>query len=148
MNTAALSETRAESLNVALFNHLVLPPQLPQQEDNSIEEISQLLNRRAQRAASFLLDVQHYTVSGSNSASEFETPQESTDIDEAKGYFRVWEDISFSLQLSREVTILGRVDKKLLRDAFQTILTCRLDAFILLHVAQQNAGILIHRATR
>lgn len=99
-----------------VFNHLALPPQLPGRADDKIEEIEQALIARLLGAGRMLRD--------------------STD------FFDQWDCIRRSLQTCKTLNLGGKLNRKSLISEFQA-----LDSrdVLILHVSQQNAGILISR---
>jgi hypothetical protein len=99
-----------------VFNHLVLPPKLPQSRDADIEDIeSQIIIR--------LLDATGILKTLANGKSA-----------------EAWDHVWASLETCRVVNDDGRLNRATLQDAFQTL---QKREGLILHVAEQNAGILI-----
>ena len=103
---------------LSVFNHLVLPPQLPGAHNADSEEIGNAL-------FGYLLDAFSHL---RNLASQ--------ELAEA------FDSTHRSLSASREINELGRLEKDRLLKAF-----CALgdDTFLLHHVVEQNAALLVRR---
>jgi hypothetical protein len=102
----------------SLVNHVALPPQLPGKADSNIDQIQHALTNR-------LLDASR------------------TLRDQAKGESSSqWERIRNILQVCRTANAGGKLNKASLLAEF-----ARLERkdFLILHVAEQNAGLLIRR---
>jgi hypothetical protein len=103
-------------MSEALFNHLVLPPRLPGKQDNRIEDIEHELITRALLASRTIRDL--------------------VDID-----FRDrWDSVRRSLETCRAVNLGGKLDRTLLLKELRSIQSGEV---LILHIAQQNAGLLI-----
>ena len=102
------------------FNHIVLPPKLPGQQDGETvtHDVDRELTRRLLESTKFF--------------------QETLD-DEA---VLAWNYIEKSLNACRLVKTDGFVNKTLLLDVFQEV---ELDTALIIHVAQQNASILVRQ---
>ena len=106
------------SLLTSLFNHLALPLQLPGKHESKIEEIELALTIR-------LLDATRYLrLLTGNDASE------------------MLDYIRRSLETCKLVNANGRLNKSSLLNAFRGL---ERREVLILHVAQQNAGLLIRR---
>jgi hypothetical protein len=101
-----------------LFNHIVLPPRLPGKEDGRIEDIEHGLITRVLLASRTVRDL--------------------VDI----SFRDRWDSIRRSLQACKAVNLGGKLDKK----SLLTELRClQSEDILILHIAQQNAGLLIRR---
>jgi hypothetical protein len=101
-----------------LFNHFVLPPRLPGKQDSRIEDIEHSLITRVLLASRTMRDL--------------------VNID-----FRDrWDSVRRSLQTCKVVNLGGKLDKKSLVAEFRSLQS---EDILILHVAQQNAGLLIRR---
>ena len=106
------------SLLTSLFNHLALPLRLPGKHESKIEEIELALTVR-------LLDATRYLrLLTGNDASE------------------MLDYIRRSLEVCKLVNANGRLNKSSLLNAFRGL---ERREVLILHVAQQNAGLLIRR---
>lgn len=101
-----------------VFNHLVLPPQLPGQDDDSAEDVERDLTRRMTDAVKILR-----SNSGSDTAA-------------------VWQSIEESLQVLHQITEDNHINKATLLSCLQGL---QPDHAIILHIALQNAGLLIRQ---
>jgi hypothetical protein len=101
-----------------VFNHLVLPPKLPGKRDGEIEEIENHLTKRLLNAADILKGL------SSNESAE------------------AWDCIRRSLEICSIVNEDGRLNKTSLLDAFRRL---KHKDGVILHVAEQNAGLLIRQ---
>jgi hypothetical protein len=100
-----------------VFNHLVLPPKLPGSRDAEIEGIERQITIRLLDATNAFRDL--------SSGKSFEA----------------CDHIQKSLQVCQVVNDNGQLNKILLLDAFQRFQNRE---GVILHVAEQNAGIFIH----
>jgi hypothetical protein len=105
----------------SVFNHLVLPPKLPGKRDCDIEEVERHLTTRLLNATNTLRDL-------------------SSD-DSAKA----WDSIHRSLEICNIVNQDGRLNKKSLLDAFRGL---QHKDGLILHVAEQNAGLLVRQHSK
>ena len=105
----------------AIFNHLVLPPKLPGTRDGDIGEIERQLAIRLINATETLRDLSN---------------DESTEA---------WDYIQQSVKTCSIVNEDGRLNQTTLLDAFQRLQD---KDGLILHVAEQNAGLLIRCHTR
>ena len=106
----------------AVFDHLVLPPKLPGQIDKNLVEIEySLMSRLANAANSF-----GHLVSEVESAAAFQS-------------------IAITTRECRRVNAEGSLNQKYLVEVFSKLEPGR---SLILHVAQQNAGLLIHHRSR
>ncbi|KAI1136366.1 hypothetical protein F5Y05DRAFT_106727 [Hypoxylon sp. FL0543] len=102
----------------SLFNHVALPAKLPSGSESNIDEIERGLLDRLIVAAKLMRDIQD------------------------DNYWRVWDSLRRSLLLSKALNIGGKLER--------SQLTSRLKEFrdtdlVILHVATQNAGVIIHK---
>lgn len=101
-----------------LFNHVTLPPQLPGKCDHKIEEIEAALILRLLNASRELRDLVH---------NDFAVQ---------------WDSIRQSLQICKAVNAGGKINKASLVTEFQKL---EHNDILILHIAEQNAGLLIRR---
>ena len=105
----------------AVFNHLVLPPKLPGKQDSDIGEIERQLAIRLISATGILRDLSN---------------DESTEA---------WGCIQRSVKTCSIVNEDGRLNQTTLLDAFRRLQD---KDGLILHVAEQNAGLFIRRHAR
>jgi hypothetical protein len=110
--------TSSISLTKILFNHVALPPQLPGKQDDKIDQIECALINLLQNASRTLRDL---------------TKDDVCDQFDA---------VCHTLHACKAVNAGGKLDNAALGDEFENI--GRKDLLIL-HVAEQNAGLLIRR---
>lgn len=103
----------------SIFNHLVLPPKLPEQEDPDIEEIAASVAARLTQATDTLA-----SFGGEHAAT--------------------WNSIGQSLRICRQLNA-GRLDKSSLLHEFRNLDP---DVPIILYVVEQNAAVIIRQQTR
>lgn len=100
----------------SLFYHVVLPPRLPGRQDGQLVDVEHALLTRlllASRAVRDLVDTN----------------------------FRArWDSVRRSLGISKTVNLGGKLDKGSLLNELRGLQS---DEFLILHIAQQNAGLLI-----
>lgn len=101
-----------------IFNHVALPPRLPGRHDHRIEEIECALTVRLLNASRELRDLMY---------SDFGDQ---------------WDSIRRSLQICKTVNAGGRLNKVSLVTEFQRL---ERKDLLILHVTEQNAGLLIRR---
>lgn len=101
-----------------LFNHVVLPPRLPGKQDSRIEDIEHGLITRVLHASRTMGDLVNVEFRGR------------------------WDSIRRSLQTCKVVNLGGQLDKMSLVAEFRSLQS---EDILILHVAQQNAGLLIRR---
>ena len=101
-----------------LFNHLVLPPRLPGEQDRQIDDVELGLMERTLLASRKVRDI--------------------VAIDFRDG----WESIQRSLQACKVVNIRGKLDRTSLLNELSGL---QREVVLILHIAQQNAGLLIRR---
>jgi hypothetical protein len=100
----------------SLVNHVALPPQLPGKADSNVDQIQHALTSR-------LLDASR------------------TLRDQTKGEFSSqWESIRNILHVCRTVNAGGKLNKASLLAEFGRL---ERKDFLILHVAEQNAGLLV-----
>lgn len=100
----------------ALFNHLVLPPKLPSQQDSNLDGLGQQLAVRLAKAAATLTDFESCPPLVKNALADLEN----------------------SLLLSEKLN-RGGLDQSSLLEAFASIETTPL----IIHVVEQNAALFI-----
>src|SRR5579862_4246276 len=101
----------------SVFNHLVLPVKLPGKRDSEIEQIERHLTTRLLNATDLL---------GGLSSDES----------------AAWDYIRRSLEICNTVNEGGQLNKTSLLDAFQGL---QHKHGLILHITEQNAGLLIRR---
>ena len=101
-----------------VFNHIVLPPLLPGKNDDSAEDVERDLTRRMTDAVKILRNN-----SGNDTAA-------------------VWQSIEESLQALHSITEDSHINKVSLLSCLQGL---QPDNAIILHIALQNAGLLIRQ---
>jgi hypothetical protein len=99
-----------------IFNHIVFPPKLPGKQDSRIEDVERDLLRRLRTAAQTL---------------------RACPDNEA---FSIWEGTEESLNTCQLINEGGFVNKTALKSALQDL---KAHNIIILHLSQQNAGLLI-----
>lgn len=102
----------------ALFNHIALPIQLPQQQDKP-HEVESALSDRLLAASRVMRDA---------------------GVDD-RGY-KIWESIRRSLLVCRSVNSGGRLERTQLQ---QQLRQAAISDVLILHVIPQNAGIVVSR---
>ena len=102
----------------SLFNHVALPPRLPSKQDGRLEQIEQGLTQRMLDASRALKDL---------------TSERFSDE---------WNCIRRSLQACRTVNAGGKLNKASLLAEMRGL---ERQDILILHVAEQNAGLLIKR---
>jgi hypothetical protein len=118
---AAMSSSREEL--EATFNHVALPPRLPGKEDPELEKVEKSLLARVLQAVGVLIDSSHDT------SNTFEA---------------AWDGLRQSLQICQSIHD-DQNEKETLMKAFANIQS---GSGIILHVTEQNAGLLIRRESR
>lgn len=101
-----------------VFNHLVLPPQLPGKNDDSAEDVEQDLTRRMTDAV--------------------KTLRNNSDSDTTAA----WQSIEESLQALHSITEDSHIKKVSLLSCLRELQSGHA---IILHIALQNAGLLIRQ---
>lgn len=114
-------EAAAARLLEAQFNHLVLPARVPSKEDDNLADIEVALTDRLLEATRILRD--------------------STDSD---GYLD-WDSVRRILLTVKALNLGGKLDKRALTLEFHRL---EYDGVLILHVAEQNAGLLVRRFQR
>ncbi len=105
----------------AVFNHLVLPPQIPGEQDADVEAISKNILGRLFQAATTL---------GKLAGQENET---------------IWKGLQESLRRCQYLHEFGHLEVKSLKSEFQRL---TFGEPLLLHIAEQNAALIIRRDVR
>lgn len=106
------------SLFESTVNHVVLPPRLPGKEESRLDQIENALINRLLDATCTLRD---------RANSEFSEK---------------WERIRYALQICKVVNDGGKLDKTSLVTEFRRL---KRNDLLILHIAEQNAGLLIRR---
>ena len=101
-----------------VFNHIVLPPKLPSKKDSRLYEIESALTQRLLTASRLLRD--HVNVE----------------------YHDQWDCIRRSLESCKAVNLGGKLNKNSLLTQFRNL---QRKDILILHIAEQNAGMLIRR---
>ncbi|EEP77435.1 predicted protein [Uncinocarpus reesii 1704] len=114
----AIAARPSSVLLEGLVNHLTLPPRLPGKREENLIQIEQELLLRLQDAARAL-------------------HQQSND-----GLSDIWDRVRYILEICKTTNARGKLDKARLSTEFQTL---RLDIPLILHIAEQNAGLLVWR---
>lgn len=114
----APSFAASRSMLESLVNHVALPPQLPGKQENSIEHIERALTDRLADASCIIRNLTNHEC------------------------FETWDRMRSLLQTCKTLNAGRKLNKKLLIQEFQ-----RLDhkGQLVLHVTEQNAGLLIRR---
>jgi len=112
--------------NATLYNHIVLPPQLPQRQDENLRDAETLLVDR-------LLQV-------SRCMRDLDPPAHKPTPAGHPARAELWETVRLSLQTCRLVNVGGRVERVQLKKAFRDMK----DDFLVLYIACQNAGLFIY----
>ncbi|KAH7021746.1 hypothetical protein B0J12DRAFT_773782 [Macrophomina phaseolina] len=112
-----MSQTRAATL-VELFNHIVLPARVPSKCDDNIAIIEAALVDRLVEASRTLRDVA------------------------ADDLYRRWDDVRRILLTAKTLNFGGKLDRLAL---LQELRRLEHDGLLILHIAEQNAGLLIRR---
>lgn len=105
----------------ALYNHICLPPRLPGVQDANLAAVESALLERLHSAAVQLL-------------SQVSEPLHSS-----------YAALQTSLQACRSVHINRRLDRRMLAEE---LLKLQPDCILILHITEQNAGLLIWRQAR
>ena len=103
---------------LSVFNHLVLPPQVPRARDSDSDEIGNTLFGYLLDAFSHLRDL---------------ASQELAEV---------FDSTHRSLSASRDINSLGRLEKDQLLEAFCTLGD---KTFLMHHVVEQNTALLVRR---
>lgn len=111
----------APSMLDALYNHLVLPPRLPGAQDLNLAAVESALLDRVHSTALHLL-------------AQVPKPVQSS-----------YAALQTSLQACRSVHINRRLDRRILSEE---LLKLQPDCILILHVTEQNAGLLVWRQAR
>ncbi|KAF2647966.1 hypothetical protein K491DRAFT_722967 [Lophiostoma macrostomum CBS 122681] len=109
------------SLLASVFNHLVLPPQLPGQQDEDLDGVGLDILARLTKAALTL--------------GKLAGPDQAP----------AWDAVQQSLQRCHALHCLGRLDKQVLFSAFQQF---DRGQPLILHVTEQNAALIIRQDSR
>jgi hypothetical protein len=104
-----------------VFNHLVLPTQIPGKQDADIEIIN----------SDVLVRLIHATVTLGKLACEKQAS--------------IWHAVRQSLRCCQSLHVLGRLEKQSLIAEFRLL---KHDQPLILHVAEQNAALIIRRDKR
>ncbi|KAI8958454.1 hypothetical protein F5Y11DRAFT_362710 [Daldinia sp. FL1419] len=104
----------------ALFNHIALPPMLPQGSESNIDEIERGLLDRLIVAVKLMESVVEGT------------------------YWKIWESIRRSLLTCKTLNVGGKLERTRLASHLKELRDLDL---VILHVGAQNAGLLIYKPT-
>lgn len=107
------------SVDEALYNHLVLPHQLPHRQDPNTTEIEGALLERAILSAQCMRDLpgnEHYSK---------------------------WDAVTRSLQAVKTITPGGNVDRWMLAQELESL---GQDDFLFVHVQSQNCALFVYRS--
>jgi len=110
--------TTTAPLMKAIFNHVVLPPQLPGKHDDQLGQVEPALIRLLQNASSILRDLTEGGI---------------------RDHFDL---VCHTLHTCRRVNAGGGLDRGTLRAEFGNLGRTGL---LILHIVEQNAGLLIRR---
>ena len=102
----------------SLFNHVALPPRLPAKEENSIEQIEHALTVRLLDASRVLRDLSNHEFGGH------------------------WDCMRLVIQSCKAMNRGGRINKTSILAEFRSLAPKNL---LILHITEQNAGLLIRR---
>lgn len=102
----------------SLYHHIVLPPCLPGKQESNLEDIELALTERLLRASKVIRDA--------NEGSRHE-----------------WDCIRCSLQICKTLNTGGKLNKASLLAEFRSL---EPEDLIILHISEQNAGLLIRRS--
>jgi len=120
MDTPILAASPAAIVEV-LFNHLALPPNLPQRQDANLAQIEASLVDYLLIASRVLRDLPNHDCYGT------------------------WESIRQCLTACKTLNVHGRIDRTILLRELRYL---KLGDFLILHIASQNAGLLIYRSSK
>lgn len=102
----------------AVFNHVALPPRLPQKQDAHLELVEKALVDILVEASRVMRD------------SQLDQP------------YRLWDTIQRALRQSRQLNMGGRVERSQLVSHFKQM---QPSDVMFLHIANQNAGIMVQK---
>jgi len=120
MATPSASSASASSILELVFNHVALPPRLPAKQDGSSDQIQ----------------IEHALIDRLLDASR--TLRDNTNS-EFGGH---WERLRYLLQTCKTVNAGAKLDRATLSNNLRTL---GRNDLLILHVAEQNAGLLIRR---
>lgn len=109
------------SLLQSVVNHVALPPKLPFKADESLETVHEKILSRLLATARII--------------------SEATTTDLRP----IWDSTRRVLQTCKELNAGGKLNKSSLLTAFNGL---QPDGLLILHVTEQNSGLLIHRKAR
>lgn len=112
------SSVSLTSLTKTLFNHVALPPQLPGKQDDRIDQVERALTDRLQDASRTLRDLTN---------------------DDIRNQF---DFVCHTLHVCKTVNAGGKLDTTSLAAEFRNL---RRNDLLILHIAEQNTGLLIRR---
>ena len=110
-----MASTGATSFVELLFNHVVLPPQLPGRADSTIHQVECGLNERLQNCTSILLELTHRDI---------------------------WGSLGVVLSVCKTLNARGKLNSTFLLSRFQNLEHGNL---LILHISEQNAALIIRR---
>ena len=111
----------AASMDEILFNHIALPPRLPQREDRDIASVDTALITRVTEAAKLIRDLP------------------------ANPCTATWDSICRSVAACKAFSAIGRLERSVLKTELKHVSNT---GFLLLHLRCQNAAILIQRSSK
>lgn len=118
MDASSISTTH---LFECLFNHVALPPRLPGQSDKENDAIERALVDRLLNAVCFIRDLP------------------KNDL------YQEWDAIRSLLQTCKTLNAGGKLDKTSLLTEFKGL---EHNELLILHIREQNAGVLVRRENR
>lgn len=111
-------ESSEYSLLESLIHHVALPPQLPGKKEKQIDQIELALSTRLIDTSRIIRDLTNGELS------------------------QQWDDVRYILQMSKTINLGGKLNKTSLLNEFGSL---EQKKFLILHVSEQNAGLLIQR---
>jgi hypothetical protein len=107
------------SLTEALYNHLVLPPQLPHRQDPNILEVEDDLLDRVLASAQCMRDLP------------------------GNELYSTWDAITRSIQAAKTISSNGNIDRLMLARELESL---EEKDFLVVHVRRQNCAMFIYRS--
>lgn len=111
----------ATSMDEILFNHIALPPRLPQREDRDIVSVDAALVTRVTEAAKLIRDLP------ANPCAD------------------TWDSLCRSVAACKTFSTIGRLERSVLKTELKHVAKT---GFLLLHLRCQNAAIFIQRSSK
>ncbi|KAL3421377.1 hypothetical protein PVAG01_07822 [Phlyctema vagabunda] len=122
------------SILESVFNHAVLPPQLPGRHDSQLNQVEQALCARLLHAAQVIKDLRK--------APQDSVYSDSTTWEDEANHRKIWDSVCRALQACKLLNATGRLDKAAL---LQECRALRPGELLVLNITEQNAGLLISR---